>query len=229
MDSGFRDTQQVEATIGKVLLIDLENCPNQLHHLPSDLANYLQVVICYAQSSSKVPLNWLTPLSTAISANKLKIVKMERVGKNSADFGICFFAGALMQELPKETHFVIVSNDTDLDHTVYLLKSHGRSSERVGSQSEEKELQPIQVVQAPTPSSPVSGPLNIYCNDLVKNITNRPAKTETLISGIRHKFKDNPSFPDVVYKLLISSGAVKVTANKVAYNDSKIRELAKNV
>jgi len=31
-----------------------------------------------------------------------------------------------MQELSKETHFVIISNDKDLDHVVYLLKSHGR-------------------------------------------------------------------------------------------------------
>ena len=46
-------------------------------------------------------------------------------GKNSADFGICFFAGVLMQQLPKETHFVIISNDTDLDHVVNLLKGQG--------------------------------------------------------------------------------------------------------
>jgi len=133
MDLAATESSSTPLDSPKVLLIDLENCPNQLHHLPSDLANYTQVVICYAQSASKIPLNWLVPLSTAISANKLKIQKMERAGKNSADFGICFLAGALMHELPENTHFVIVSNDTDLDHTVHLLKSNGRSSERVGT------------------------------------------------------------------------------------------------
>lgn len=220
MDSGVTENAIEISVTPKVLLIDLENCPNQLHHLPSDLANYIQVVICYAQSTSKVPLNWLSPLSTAITANKLKIQKMERVGKNSADFGICFFAGALMQELPKETHFVIVSNDTDLDHTVHLLKSHGRSSERIGTNQEEKEPSKL----APQPSQP--SPTTLYCAHLVTYSKNRPAKADTLLNSIRNKFKDTPSFADPVYKMLVSSGAIKVTDNKVAYNDKKIKELA---
>jgi len=41
----------------KVLLIDLENCPNQINDLLSTLSDYAQVVICYAQSGAKVPLD----------------------------------------------------------------------------------------------------------------------------------------------------------------------------
>lgn len=211
----------------KVLLIDLENCPSQLEQLPEDLVHYLQVVICYATSHSKLPLNWLVPLSTAISANKLKIVKMACVSKNSADFGICFLAGALMQEMPKETHFVIVSNDKDLDHVVHLLKSHGRSAERIGSRKEE----PIESSQSATPQ-PLSSqnsqptPIAIYCAHLITHRKHRPAKVETLLNSIKAKFKGDLSLPDLVYKILISSGAIKITDKKVTYNDKKIQELS---
>lgn len=211
----------------KVLLIDLENCPSQLEQLPEDLVDYLQVVICYAMSHSKLPLNWLVPLSTAISANKLKIVKMACVGKNSADFGICFLAGALMQEMPQETHFVIVSNDKDLDHVVHLLKSHGRSAERIGSRKEE----PIESSQS-TPPQILSSqnlqptPIAIYCAHLITHRKHRPAKVDTLLNSIKAKFKPDLSCLDLVYKTLISSGAVKITDKKVTYNDKKIQELA---
>lgn len=211
----------------KVLLIDLENCPSQLEQLPEDLVHYLQVVICYATSHSKLPLNWLVPLSTAISANKLKIIKMACVSKNSADFGICFLAGSLMQEMPEETHFVIVSNDKDLDHVVHLLKSHGRSAERIGSRKEEQ-LQSAQTVPPQTvpPQNPQAIPIAVYCIYLINHPKNRPAKADTLLNSIKAKFKDQPSLPDPIYKMLISSGAVKITAKKVTYNDKKIQELA---
>lgn len=203
----------------KVLIIDLENCPNQLHQLPSDLANYSRVVICYAQSTSKVPLNWLIPLSTAIAANKLKIQKMKRGGKNAADFGILFLCGALMYELPQDTHFAIVSNDSDLDHAVHLLKSHGRSSERIGNASTDAD--PIKPVLNSS-----STPLAIYCTHLITYSKNRPAKVDTLRNSIKNKFKDNPSEIDKVYNSLLSNDAVKVSNNKVTYSDKKIGELA---
>ncbi len=206
----------------KVLLIDLENCPSQLDQLPEDLVHYLQVVICYATSNSRLPLNWLVPLSTAISANKLKIVKMACVSKNSADFGICFLAGALMQEMPEETHFVIVSNDKDLDHVVHLLKSHGRSAERIGSRKEE----PIASLPSVVPQNSQASPIEIYCAHLITYRKNRPAKVDTLLNSIKAKFKPDLSCLDLVYKTLISSGAVKITDKKVTYNDKKIQELA---
>ncbi|MDD2774625.1 MAG: PIN domain-containing protein [Gallionella sp.] len=204
----------------EVLIIDLENCPNQLSHLPNNLEKCLRVVICYAQSSAKVPLNWLNPLSTAIAADKLKIVKMGQTGKNSADFGICFLAGALMQELPKETHFVIVSNDTDLDHAVRLLKEHGRSAERMGGQKEELPPTASQI----TPINPVA----VYCAHLVTYSKNRPSKTDTLLASIRNKFKDEEAISQSVYDSLITRGAVKVAEKKVSYDDQKISALAKS-
>jgi hypothetical protein len=216
MDSDSTQRAIIESTTQKVLLIDLENCPNQLNSLPDDLANYTQVVICYAQSASKIPLNWLNPLSTAILADRLKVQKMERTGKNSADFGICFLAGALMQQLPKDTHFVIVSNDTDLDHVVHLLKTHGRTSERIGKSHKEKE---------PTDSATdtQSSASALYCAHLIGHPKNRPAKASTLLNSIKNKA---PSTADLVYKDLIAKGAIQIVNTKVIYDDKKIKTIA---
>ena len=209
----------------KVLLIDLENCPSQLEQLPTDLANYLQVLICYATSHSRLPLSWLLPLSDAIVAKRLKIIKMDSISKNAADFGICFLAGSLMQELPKETHFVIVSNDKDLDHVVHLLKSHGREAERVGTQKEEKiHSLPPDEVSSQTPST-----VSVYCAYLMAMKTARPAKVDTILNSIKAKFKSNLSNSESIYKILLSSGAIKVNEQKISYNEKRIKELSDQI
>jgi hypothetical protein len=211
-------TNQNSHDVARVLLIDLENCPNQIHQLQKNLEQFSQVVICYAQSGAKIPLDWLMPLSATVNANKLKIFRMANGGKNAADFGICFFAGALMQQLKQETHFVIISNDTDLDHVVNLLKSQGRSAERVGTKKEEKPV----IVTATASLSPIK----TYCMHLVTYSKNRPAKKDTLLNSIKNKFKDSPETAAEVFKLLTTQSAVIVSENKVSYNDKKIKELA---
>jgi len=223
----IEENQNINQSINKiarVLLIDLENCPNQIHHLQKDLEQFSQVVICYAQSGAKIPLDWLMPLSTTVNANKLMIFKMTNGGKNAADFGICFFAGVLMQQLKQETHFVIVSNDTDLDHVVNLLKSQGRSAERVGTEKEEKTTNIPTVTTTLSPS-----PIKIYCMHLVTYSTNRPAKKDTLLKSIETKFKDTPNIAAEVFKALTTQGIITTLENKVSYNDKKIKEIANSV
>ena len=219
MIEGNQIATQNNNEVARVLLIDLENCPNQIHQLQKNLEEFSQVIICYAQSGAKIPLDWLMPLSATVNANKLKIFKMTNGGKNAADFGICFFAGALMQQLQQETHFLIVSNDTDLDHVVNLLKSQGRSAERVGTKKEEKQT-------IPTTTTVSLSPLKTYCMHLVTYSKNRPAKKDTLLNSIKNKFKDAPETAADVFRLLTTQSAVTVSENKVSYNDKKIKELA---
>ena len=111
---------------------------------------------------------------------------MATTGKNSADFGICFFAGMLMQQMPEESHFVIMSDDTDLDHVVNLLNSQNRTAQRIGVRKEEKSS--TQTILAT--STPNESPLQIYCAHLVTYKKNRPAKKATLLNSIKNKFKD---------------------------------------
>jgi len=218
MTEDDQNTNQNSNDVARVLLIDLENCPNQIHQLQKNLEQFSQVIICYAQSGAKIPLDWLMPLSATVNANKLKIFRMANGGKNAADFGICFFAGALMQQLQQETHFVIISNDTDLDHVVNLLKSQGRSAERVGTKKEEKPI----IDTATTSLSPIK----TYCMHLVTYSKNRPAKKDTLLNSIKNKFKDSPETAAEVFKSLTTQSAVILSENKVSYNDKKIKELA---
>jgi hypothetical protein len=144
-------------------------------------------------------------------------------GKNAADFGICFFAGVLMQQLHKETHFVIISNDTDLDHVVNLLKGQGRSAERIGNK-EEKEA--TKATKTTVEAAVSISPIKIYCMHLVTYSKNRPAKKDTLLNSIKNKFKDSPEAAIEVFRLLTTQGAITVSENKVSYNDKKIKELA---
>jgi len=229
----FEDNQSANRNgteVGRVLLIDLENCPDQIYQLQENLEQFSQVIICYAQTGAKIPLDWLIPLSAMVSSNKLRIFKMANIGKNAADFGICFFAGSLMQQLHKETHFVIISNDTDLDHVVNLLKSQGRSAERMGTRKDEKETgsktAKNNAAKATVEAIVVVSPIKIYCMHLVTYSKNRPAKKDTLINSIKNKFKESPKTAVEVFKLLTTHGAVTVSETKVTYNDKKIRELA---
>ncbi len=205
-------------------MIDLENCPDQIHQLQKNLEQFSQVVVCYAQTGAKIPLDWLIPLSTTVISNKLRIFKMTNGGKNAADFGICFFAGVLMQQLHKETHFVIISNDTDLDHVVNLLESQGRSAERIGTKKEEKKTTNATKITVLARDS--VSQIRTYCVHLVTYSQNRPAKKDTLLASIRNKFKDDPEAATAVFRLLTTQGAVTVSENKVSYNDKKIKEFA---
>lgn len=218
--------------IPKILLIDLENCPNQINQLQKNLEQFSQVIICYAQSGTKIPIDWLIPLSISVTTNKLKIFKMVSNGKNAADFGICFFAGVLMQQLPERTHFVIISNDTDLDHVVSLLKSQGRSAERLGVKKEEPQntaitttLSVVPIVTA-TLTTKIPATVKTYCLHLITYSKNRPVRKDTLINSIKNKLQDTSEKAAGVLKLLTTQGAVTITENKVSYNDKKIKELA---
>ena len=62
----------------KVLLLDIENRPNRLLNLTEDLTNYTSVIICYAQSDFKIPIDWIEPIAHAFSSGILKIIKMPK-------------------------------------------------------------------------------------------------------------------------------------------------------
>jgi hypothetical protein len=204
----------------RVLLIDLENCPNQVQQLMENLEKYSHVVVCYAQSGAKVPLDWVIPLTTTVNDDRLKIIKMPNSGKNAADFGITFWAGMLMAQLPPQTHFDIVSNDTDLDHVVSLLISQQRSAQRIGTKKE----YPAIVTVAKETETEIQDYLQKYCEHLKNH--SKPAKKETLLNSIKNKFKVNNIDPEELFEELIKQGIINVKDNKITYNLQKITEFA---
>lgn len=212
------------ATAERILLIDLENCPGQIYKLMNDLQQYSQVVVCYAQSGAKIPLDWLMSLNPLINDNRLRIVKMPCVGKNAADFGITFWAGVLMAQLPVSSHFTIVSNDTDLDYVINLLVSQQRTAERIGA-AKEATLQ-----QAEGNGQNVSvqdRAIQEYCLHLHNHNKSRPAKKETLLNNMKSKFKSPGIDTERIFDQLCKLSAIFLKdGNKIGYNEKTIEHLA---
>ena len=89
---------------------------------------------------------------------------MTNNGKNAADFGIQFYAGMLMSEQPANAHFVIMSDDQDLDHVVNLLsKARSASAERLGNATCEQKLLKPTSSDEPAPKDPISPLVKMYC------------------------------------------------------------------
>jgi hypothetical protein len=218
----------------RVLLIDLENCPSQINQLKIHLEKYSLVVVCYAQSGAKVPVDWLMPL-TAIGNNKrLKWIKMPEVGKNAADFGITFWAGVLMSKLPAQTHFEIVSNDTDLDYVVSLLQDQKRSAERIGA----KKINPpistainLTETKATKVEATILKTQDYYlhesCIYLTSMTNNKPVKKDTLLNSMNSKFKSSGIDVNRLIETLVKNGVIAINANKVVYNQQKLNLFAK--
>jgi hypothetical protein len=206
----------------RVLLIDLENCPSQINQLMDNLAQYSQVVVCYAQTGAKIPIDWIMALTATINDNRLKLRKMPCVGKNSADFGITFWAGVLMAELPPETHFDIISNDADLDYVVSLLIDQQRSAERIGIK---KENIPTDVKT--TNLETQNNYLQEYCLHLLNH--SKPAKKETLVNSINAKFKSDNIDASQLVETLVKNGVITINENKISYIPEKINQFANTI
>lgn len=219
----------------RVLLIDLENYPSQINELPKVLAQYHLVVICYAQSNARIPIDWLMPLNDTINKAQLKIFRMTSNGKNAADFGISFYAGMLMSQLPPDAHFVIMSDDQDLDHVVNLLKNQQRSAERLGMRKEEPKpakLTPPAEPAAPTAElakpngkDPLTPLIKMYCAHLITYKKNRPAKKTTLLNSINNKLGDEKHRSEALFQALVKLQALQIQDTKVQYFDKRIVEL----
>lgn len=207
--------------VAKVLLIDLENCPGKIQQLQDDLQDYTKVVICYANTGAKVPLDWLMALNETINSNRLQIYKMESSGKNSADFGIFFFAGMLAQELGEHADFTIVSDDTDLDHLVSLLSNQSHTAKREGKIRTVKE-QPKSKTAAPAVTQDVIDGVRIYCEYLAIPKSTRPGSVATLKNSICSYTKKDKKLSDAVFEQLVNLQVVNVINTKVSYNNAKI-------
>lgn len=208
----------------KILLIDLENCPNQIQELQNNLQEYSKIIICYATTGVKIPLDWLMPLHETISSSRLQIHKMDDIGKNAADFGIFFFAGMLAQQLSGPAEFTIVSDDADLDHLVSLLEGLSHKVKRKGK----ARVQPQQVPSLPIPViSSVAAGVKLYCEHLDLYSETRPASEATLRNSIRTRMGQNLAMTEAVLEQLLKLKALTLNGSKVVYQPTKITQLAK--
>lgn len=183
----------------RVLLIDLDNCPQQVSQLPESLNSFTRIVICYGSQEPKLPLGLVTSLAEPIQTGRLDIVGMAKKGKNAADFGLTFHAGRLMAEMPTETEFTVLSEDGDLDHAINLLRAHQRVARRVnGKRSSEPSVLEIAARE--------------YAAHSLQSNMPRPAREETLLNSIKAYVNNRYAVrPETVLNWLKRSSLLEIT------------------
>ncbi len=172
----------------RVLLLDLDNCPNQIQQLPETLATFTRAIACYGGAEPKVPIHLVQLLGKAISEGKLEIIGMEKRGKNAADFGLTFWAGKLATELPPGSEFLILSQDTDLDHVVNLLRREGRKAARLDGKTAQANAAAVNKELG------VEELIEVYFNKVLQNGNARPGKKVSLLKSIKSHLKKYKGF-----------------------------------
>jgi hypothetical protein len=191
-----------------VLLIDVDNCPNEVGKLHELVDRFDRVVAAYAGASPKVPLSLVSLLAEALAGGTLELVGIDHKRKNAADFALAFQAGRLSLEMPAHTEFVVLSDDSDLDNVVELLRKQGFSVCRSRSARWNAAVQVDYVLAT----------RQYLEGRLVKGLT-QPRRRATLRKSIRSFFKAQPEIePDRVIDQLIRQQLVRFdTAGEATY------------
>jgi hypothetical protein len=202
----------------RALLIDLDNCPRQIDCLPETLMEYARVIACYGGTEPKVPLSMVPLLATAIHEGRLAIIGMRKKGKNAADFGLAFWAGRLAAEMPPDTEFLILSQDTDLDHVVHMLQGANRWVERLDGK-----VHRTKRISTDLPEQQVETDGDVvteYCTVYLQPARSRPVRKVTLSNSIRAFCKNHKKNikPEEILHGLVACGVVVIDDNgRVTY------------
>lgn len=109
----------------KYILIDIENINISIDQLYKLLDQTRKVFLVFAHSPRMFDLNTYADLLKYIKKDKLDIIKMSKIGKNSADFGLSFVAGRLSTSMNIDDTVYVISNDSMLINIVELLNDYG--------------------------------------------------------------------------------------------------------
>jgi len=209
-----------QATAVRALLIDLDNCPRQIERLPETLTEYARVIACYGGTEPKVPLGMVPLLATAIHEGRLAIIGMQKKGKNAADFGLAFWAGHLAAEMPPDTEFLILSQDTDLDHVVHMLQGAKRRVERHDGKVHRTTKRVVTDSAEPQQVETDGDVVTEYCTVYLQPARSRPVRKVTLSNSIRAFCKNHKKNikPEEILRGLVARGVVVIDENsRVTY------------
>lgn len=213
----------------KVLLLDIENIPKNENQLLAYIAQYTYVYIVYAKSPTGFTLDAVIKLNQFISTGQLTIMKMPKIGKNSADFGLSYVAGKLSTRLShKQYSFEIMSKDKALSYIADLLKMDGFSAEFIPEQ-------PVNIIDKKphcTPDQIAAPQLNFpnckkYCEYLEKQ-QNRPKKLQTLMNSLKAVLKQPDINIEQVLEDLKVMKVLQIESSAVVYNESNISKVIKD-
>ena len=202
----------------KILLLDIENLHKSEQDLVKYLKQYLNVYLIYAKSPVSFSLDGLVALSQYLATGKLKVIKMPKIGKDAADFGLAFIAGQLSVQVKKDVAFDVMSNDHSMHYIVDLLSISGFEAKVI----DEKPLVTAHISQEIKASNDISKYIYQYCQNLAKSTFSRPAKTETLINSIKANLRCDEAIARVIVEDLKKLKIIKISDNKVQYNQAAI-------
>ncbi len=212
----------ISVSTPRALLIDLDNCPSQLAQLAQAVAYFTRVVVCYGGFEPKIHLSQITQLAPALVEGRLSIESMDRKGKNAADFGLTFWAGRLLAEMPPETEFLVLSRDTDLDYLLDMLRRAGRKADRFDGNTYPEFGADTPAQETTQVNDPLLGnAVEDYCTAHIIGRRTRPARRLTLLNSIRSYFKGNAHVEgDAVLQELIQRGVLSLgKGGQVIYRD----------
>ena len=145
-----------------------------------------------------------------------------------------FHAGLLVNQLPTNTEFTILSDDTDLDHAVHLLHGKGRKASRLSGKDQPVKAEPKPRAKSTTPKakaqakeSSASGKsrINDAAVELSKHFRKldgkkKPKSKDSLLNFIASHFKGDKKLADsseAILNAMVKEGLIKMDSNKVKY------------
>ncbi|MEZ6091565.1 MAG: PIN domain-containing protein [Pirellulaceae bacterium] len=205
---------------GKILLIDLDNCPKDLEELRWNDNVFQMIVGCHGIQQPRVPLGLVSVLMSLIENGRMEIVEMPS-GKNAADFGLTFWAGRLSLRYPN-AEFLIASKDQDLDFAVGLLRKQGCRAKRIASTSAVRSM----AAQDSWAKDETGRPHVITFCQRLHSVASPPRRREGLLnfatSGCPKRYDWLAAL-----KVLENLGVITYGANNVvAYDQKRIAECA---
>ena len=209
----------------KILLLDIENLHKTENELLKYLTQYHYVYLVYAKSPSGFSLDGVVKFAPHIISGKLKVLKMPKIGKNAADFGITFIAGQLSTQFKSgEVIFDVMSNDHSMEYVVDLFKVANFEAKIIS----EKPLIAAHVDQQIKSEINIQKFIEDYCINLNRDNFSKPAKVETLVNSIRVNLKVKEEVAKLIVDELIKAKVVKILNMKVQYSSSQITKIASN-
>ena len=119
----------------KALIVDVENIA--AHNVIDDFEKifnlfnvYDKILLILSHDTRKFKLNLeqILKLNNLIVTSKLNLILIPLNGKNSADYGIIYYAGQISVDY---TEIHILSGDRIFDHLTNILRSNNRIGKRI--------------------------------------------------------------------------------------------------
>ena len=217
----------------KVLLLDIENIHKTEKELLHLLKTYACVYLVYAKSPVTLSLDALIKFSPFVVEKKLVVIKMPKIGKDAADFGLAFLAGQLSIQMDKnKTCFDVMSNDGALEYIVDLLKVMGFQATQLKTVIEQSReiLKPVSLEEPTTvipdveqfSQRPHLVVFKKFCEYLAKIPTNKPTKIESLKNTIRTKVQGEQIDENLIFSLLMNYKIIQKDDLKVIYFEKNL-------